>query len=155
MVQQTFNVRGRQASQREGLTSGKVRLLLERSGELPGKSGELPRNLWIAPKNLGVSNCRETLASVAAPPPSARQGFGGPNPNYPRHPSQVAVLHPPSLPRAKISATGGSGMGCDRAFLGGRCSCDTPVTHSIRRRNCRRSRDEGVATPWSTTGGGV
>ena len=44
-----------------------------------------------------VSKCRSaTLASVAAPPPGARQGFGGPN--CPRHP------------------TGGSGMGCDRAL---------------------------------------
>ena len=38
-----------------------------------------------------VSKCGVTLASVAAPPPGARQGFGGPT--YPRHPSQVAVLH--------------------------------------------------------------
>ena len=45
-----------------------------------------------------------------------RQGFGGPN--YPRHPSQVAVLQP-SLPKAKRSATGVSGVGCDRALLGG------------------------------------
>ena len=40
-----------------------------------------------------MSKCSATLASVAAPPPRARQGFGGPC--YPRQPSQVAVLHPP------------------------------------------------------------
>ena len=43
-----------------------------------------------------VSKCGATLASVAAPPHGARQGFGGPN--CPRHPA------------------GGSGMGCDRAL---------------------------------------
>ena len=65
--------------------------------------------------------CSATLASVAAPPPGAQQGFGGPN--CLRHPCQVAVLHPP-LPRAKISATGGSGMGCDRGVAA------TPLRHT-------------------------
>ena len=41
-------VRGCQASQSLALSSGKVRLLLGMSGELPGKSGELLANLWIA-----------------------------------------------------------------------------------------------------------
>ena len=64
-----------------------------------------------------VSKCSATLASVAAPPPGARQGFRGPN--YPRHP------------------TGRSGMGCDRALWRG-CSCDTPATHSKLRKEPRR-----------------
>ena len=64
-----------------------------------------------------VSTCSATLASVAAPPHGARQDFGGPN--YLRR------------------ATGGSGMGCDRALLGG-CSCDTPATQSKLRSEPRR-----------------
>ena len=43
-----------------------------------------------------MSKCSATLASVAAPPPGARQGFRGPN--YPPRPTR------------------GSGMGCDRAL---------------------------------------
>ena len=47
---------------------------------------------------------------------------------------------PPPPPRAKISATGVSGMGCDRALQGGGggCSCDTPATHSKLRKEPRR-----------------
>ena len=55
-----------------------------------------------------VAKCSATRHSVAAPPPGARQGLGGPV--HLRHPSQA------------------SGMGCDRALLGG-CSCDAPATH--------------------------
>ena len=54
-----------------------------------------------------VAKRSATRHSVAAPPPGARQGFGGPV--HLRHPSQA------------------SGMECDRALLGG-CSCDTPAT---------------------------
>ena len=57
---------------------------------------------------------------------------------------------PPPPPRAKTSATGGSGMGCDRA-LGGRGVAATPLQHT---RNCGKSCDGGVATPWRATGGG-
>ena len=64
-----------------------------------------------------VSNCSATPTRIAATPPGARQGFGGPT--YPRHP------------------TGGSGIGCDRA-LGGGCSCDTPATPSKLRKEPRR-----------------
>ena len=86
-------------------------------------------------RNL-VSKCSATLASLAAAPPGARQGFGGPN--YRRHPSQVAVLQPPHLPRAKMSAPGGSGMGCNRPF--GRVR--TPLRHI----NSGKSRDGGSYT---------
>ena len=44
---------------------------------------------------------------------------------------------PPPFPRAKISATGGSGMGCDRT-LWGVCSCDAPAIHSKLRKEPRR-----------------
>ena len=64
-----------------------------------------------------VSKCSATPARIAATPPGARQGFGGPN--YPRHP------------------TGGSGMGCDRALCGG-CSCDTLATPSKLRKEPRQ-----------------
>ena len=40
---------------------------------------------------------------------------------------------------------------CDRGLWEG-CSCDTPPKHT---QNCGMSRDSGVATPWSATGGGV
>ena len=66
-----------------------------------------------------VSKCSATLASVAAPPPGARQGFGVPN--YPRHP------------------TGGSGMGCDRGLWGGVwLRHPTPATHSKLQKEPRR-----------------
>ena len=68
-----------------------------------------------------MSKCSAILASVVAP-------FLG-------------------LPRAKISATGGSRMRCDRALWGGTAAA--PLRQS---RNCRKSRDGGVATPWSVTG---
>ena len=76
-----------------------------------------------------VGKCSATRCSVAAPPPGARQGFGGPC--APRHP------------------TAGAGERCDRALWGG-CSCDTPAT--LSELNCRMSRDRGVATLWSATG---
>ena len=104
-----------------------------------------PHDQGIANKGGYLSKCSATLASVAAPPPGARQAFGGPN--CLRHPSQVAVLHRP-LPRAKIGTTGGSGIGCDRALWGG-CSCDTLATHSklwkeLRRGcSCTVERDRG------------
>ena len=62
-----------------------------------------------------VSQCSAALASAAAQPPGARQGFGGPN--YPRHPRWWQCYTP--LPRARVSLTGGCGMGCDRALRGG------------------------------------
>ena len=68
--------------------------------------------------------CSATLASVAAPPPGAQQGFGGPN--YPRHP------------------TGGSGWGATGPFGGGGgVVAATPLRHT---RNCGKSCDEVVAT---------
>ena len=41
-------------------------------------------------------------------------------------------------------------MGCDRALWGGGVAA-TPLRHP---QNCRKSRDGGVATPWSAIGGG-
>ena len=55
-----------------------------------------------------MSKCSVTLASVAARPPGARQGFGGLN--YPRHSRRWQCYTPPP-PRAKISATGRGGPG--------------------------------------------
>ena len=78
-----------------------------------------------------VGNCSATRYSVAAPPPGARQGFGGPM--HPRHPPAVAD-------REVRQA----------AFWGGVAA--TPLLHT---QNCGMSRDRGVATPWSATGGGV
>ena len=83
------------------------------------------------PKRLNlVSKCIATRRSVAAPPPGARQSFGGLI--HLRHPSQA------------------SGKGCERALLGG-CSCDTPATHWKHQNEPRQG---GVATPWSATEGG-
>ena len=77
-----------------------------------------------------VSKCSVTLASVVAPASGARQGFEGPN--YPRHPTE------------------GSGMGATGPFTGGVAA--TPLRHT---RNCGKSHDGDVATPWSATGGSV
>ena len=66
---------------------------------------------------LLVSKCSATPARIAATPPGARRGVGGPN--YPRQP------------------TGVFRMGCDRALLRG-CSCDTPATPSKLRKEPRR-----------------
>ena len=77
-----------------------------------------------------VGNCSATHCSVAAPPPGARQGFGGPM--RPRHP-----------PR------GGRERGATGVFWGGVAA--TPLLHT---QNCGMSRDRGVATPWSATAGG-
>ena len=90
-------------------------------GEEKGK----PHDLQSDPKNFFLKS------RIAATPPGARQGFGGPN--YPRHPAR------------------GSGMGCDRALCWG-CSCDTPATPS---KTAERAATGGVARPWSATGGGV
>ena len=75
--------------------------------------------LWV------VGNCSATRYSVAAPPPGARQGCGGPM--HPRHPPAVAE-------RGATGAFGGGGVAA------------TPLLHT---QNC------GIATPWSATGGGV
>ena len=76
-----------------------------------------------------VGNCTTTRCSVAAPPPGARHGFGGPM--HPRHPRAMA----------ERGATG--------AFGGGVAA--TPLLHI---QNCGMSRDRGVATQWSAIGGG-
>ena len=99
-----------------------------------------------------VSKCSATLASVATPPRGARQGLN----------SEVqATRDTPGrwqcyafLPRAKRSAIGAFGMGCDRALWGGGggCVAATALRHI---QYCGKSRDRGVATPWSATGGGV
>ena len=46
-------------------------------------------------------------------------------------------------------STGGPGMGCEMALFGGGVAA-TPLRHT---RNCGKSRDRGVATPWSATWG--
>ena len=74
-------------------------------------------------------NCSATRYSVAAPPPGARQGFGGP-------------MRPRHTPR-------GGRERCDRGLWGGVAA--TPLLHT---QNCGMSRNRGVATPWSPTGGG-
>ena len=61
-----------------------------------------------------VSKCSATLASVAAPPLGARQGFEGPS--HARHSSQVTVL-PPAKSQDKRHR--GLGMGYNKAFWGG------------------------------------
>ena len=66
-----------------------------------------------------VGNCSATRCSVAAPPPGARQGFGGPM--HPRHPPAVA----------------GREVRQGSLNLGG-CSCDTPATHSELRNEPRQ-----------------
>ena len=71
--------------------------------------------------------CSATLASVAAPPPGARQGFGGPN--YPRHPTGVSRM----------------------CWGGGGCSCDTPATHPKLQKELRR----GCPCNATRGGGGV
>ena len=74
---------------------------------------------------LLVAKCSATRRSVAAPPPGARQGFGGPV--HLRHPSQA------------------SGMGYNRTLLGGVAA--TPLLHIG---NCKMSRwsatEGGVAS---------
>ena len=76
------------------------------------------RDFWrFGSVNLG-GNCSATRYSVAAPPPGARQGFGGPM--HPRHPPAVA----------ERGATG--------AFGGGGGSCNTPATHSELRNEPRQ-----------------
>ena len=115
-----------------------------------------PKRLRTSQKGAKLNMCSlvrkysARLASVAAPPPGARQGFGGAN--CPRHPSQVAVYTPPP-PRAKISATGGFQEGVRQGPLGGGGGgvAATPLRHT---HNCGKSRDRGVATPWRATGGG-
>ena len=53
-------------------------------------------------------------------------------------------MHPRHPPR------GGRERGATEAFGGGVAA--TPLLHT---QNCGMSRDRGVATPWSATGGGV
>ena len=85
--------------------------------------------LFCAHKTVAKGNCSATRCSVAAPPPGARLGFGGRM--HPRHPPAVA----------ERGATGAFGVGV----------AATPLLHT---QNCGMSRDRGVATPWSATGGG-
>ena len=66
-----------------------------------------------------MSKCSATLASEAAPPLGARQGSGGPKFLTIRDTLRWQCYTPPPLPRAKVSATGGSsqmgwvlGRGC-------------------------------------------
>ena len=61
------------------------RVLLTRTQKSMGFLGEYLGRVLVN----SVSKCSATLASVAAPPLGARQGFGGPN--YPRHPLQVGL----------------------------------------------------------------
>ena len=68
-----------------------------------------------------VSKCSATLASVAAPAPGAREGFGGPN----------------YLRQCQENCYTDSGMGCDKALWWG-CSCDTPATHWELRKEPRQ-----------------
>ena len=81
---------------------------------------------WMTVKSeVKVQTLRTILMSKCSWAPSGvRQGFGGPN--YPRHPSQVAVLHPP---KSQDKCYRGVRDGVRQSPLGG-CSCDTPATHS-------------------------
>ena len=64
-----------------------------------------------------VGKCSATRYSVAAPPPGARYGLGGPM--HPRHPLRWQRER------------------CDRGLWEG-CSCDTPATHSELRNEPRQ-----------------
>ena len=77
-----------------------------------------------------VGKCSATRYSVAAPPPGARQSFGGPM--HTRHPPAVAE---------REARQGPLGVGV----------AVTPLLHT---ENCGMSRDRGVATPWSAIGWG-
>ena len=77
-----------------------------------------------------VGKCSATRCSVAAPPPGARHGLGGPmHRDTPRSGREREVRQGP---------------------LGGGVAA-RPLLHT---QNCGVSRDRGVATPWSATGGG-
>ena len=76
-----------------------------------------------------VGKCSATRYSVAAPPPGSRHDLGGPM--HPRQPPAVAE-------REVRQGPWGGGVAA------------TPLLHT---QNCRMSRDRGVATPWSATGG--
>ena len=78
-----------------------------------------------------MSKCRATLACVAA---GSATGFGR---------SKL----PATVPRSPLQ---GSGWGAIGPF--GRGVAATPLLHTG---NCGKSRDRGVATPWSATRGGV
>ena len=89
-----------------------------------------PESAFVASPPTLVGKCSATRYSVAAPPPGARQGFGH------------AGATPARSGRER----------CDRGLpLGGGVAA-TPLLHT---QNCGMSRDRGVATPWSATGGGV
>ena len=93
----------------------------------------MPGYPWPKPWDVPhVGKCSPTRYSVAAPPPGARYGLGGPM--HPRYP----------LRWQRVSQRGATG-----AF--GRSVAATPL---LRTQNCGMSRDRGVATPWSATGGG-
>ena len=90
-----------------------------------------PRRLnWNIPNLVG--KCSATCCTVAAPPPGARHGLGGPM--HPRHPLRWQRER------------------CDRGLWGAGGVAATPLLHT---QNCGMSCDTGVATPWSATGGGV
>ena len=73
-------------------------------------------SLWREARGSLVSRCSATLASVAASPRGERQGLKGSN--YPRQPSQVAVLHTlPPRPKSQ-----------DKCYRGVRG--DTPATQT-------------------------
>ena len=80
---------------------------------------------------LLVGKCSAIRCSVAAPPPGARHGLGGLM--HPRHPLR-----------------GDRERGVRQARLGGGVAAG-PLLHT---QNCGMSRDRGVGTPWSATGGG-
>ena len=77
-----------------------------------------------------VSKCSATPAQVAATPLGAQQGFRGPT--------------------ARDTLQGGPGRGATGRF--GRGVAAISLKHT---RNCRKSCDGGVATPWSATAAGV
>ena len=101
-----FSARGRGRGQLEA-PGGGGRFFYSKSqeGVSPGRVGGL------------VGKCSATRCSVAAPPPGARHGLGGPM--HPRHPLRWQRER------------------CDRGLWEG-CSCDTPATHSELRNELRQ-----------------
>ena len=107
-------LRSQQSSKRRWVAQRPLRGLFSPKGALDAVPTPRLRQIYL----VGIpGKCSATCYSVAAPPPGARHGLGGPM--HPRHP-----LH---WQRER----------CDRGLWEG-CSCDTPATHSELRNEPRQ-----------------
>ena len=136
--------RGCQASQRKGLTSGKVWGASAEVGELPGTSGKLPENLWIVVKFHSertsgevAGNFRGSSGNFWGSPGTFFQKLGG---------AWLPPSDSPNLPPMVMLSKYSSELFCCRRCWGPWCQWKSRLTSS-----CCRTAVHSAAVNWCPT----